>query len=69
MSTLRKIREEKGLTQVQLAEARGMKQATISDLETGNIRKPSLETAIRLSRVLDVSPEDLFPFSENGTAA
>jgi transcriptional regulator with XRE-family HTH domain len=64
MTTIKDIREKQGLTQVQLAEKSGIKQNTISDLETGNIKSPSLDTAVKLARALGVAIEELFPEQE-----
>jgi transcriptional regulator with XRE-family HTH domain len=57
--TLRTLREAKGLTQQQLAEAIGVRQATISDLETGKSRRIDLDLIEQLARVLGVKPGDL----------
>lgn len=57
--TLREAREAAGLTQVELADAVSVRQATISDLETGKSTRLDLPILERLCRVLHVEPGDL----------
>lgn len=54
---LRKHREAKGLTQVQLAKRAGLGQAMISLLEQGD-RKPSWQTICRIAKALEASLEE-----------
>lgn len=49
---LREVRERAGLTQVELAEASGVPQSTISRLETGYTRAVDLDTLDRLALAL-----------------
>lgn len=56
---LREVRLKRGLTQGQLADAVGLKYQTISRLELGR-EKPTYETAIKLTKALDVSYDYLF---------
>lgn len=56
---LKEAREAAGLTQVQLAEAVGVRQATISDLETGKSRRIDLELLEKLGTELGVDPAGL----------
>jgi DNA-binding Xre family transcriptional regulator len=56
---LKKAREDAKLTQLQLAEAAKVRQATISELETGKTRRVDLEVLDRLCGVLKVEPGDL----------
>lgn len=59
-SPLRVIREHRGLTQAALAEAAGLKQGYLSELESG--RKAGSPQALRaLARVLRVDVDDLSP--------
>lgn len=58
---LRKIRKEKGLTQVELASIAGVDATVISRIESGVIARPAWETVARLSKALGVSPEKIFP--------
>jgi transcriptional regulator with XRE-family HTH domain len=62
--TLRQARLKRKLTQEQLAAIAGVDQATISNLESGNIAAPSWPTVSRISQALKVKPEDLFPVQQ-----
>jgi len=62
---LKTARKTKGITQTELERLSGVDQTTISDLESGRKRRPSLETAVRIARALGVSPEELFPIPES----
>lgn len=59
---LKALREAKGLTQQQLAEAVGVRQATISDLETGKSRRIELDLIERLAKALHVKPGELLEY-------
>jgi transcriptional regulator with XRE-family HTH domain len=50
---LRELREASGMTQKQLAEASGLKEGGIRDLEQGR-RGPSWETVLALAKALSV---------------
>lgn len=67
--TLREARQRRNLTQEELAELSGIEQATISALETGRVQSPSWDTVARLSRVLKVRPQELFPVSDSKAVA
>ena len=54
---LRHARKHRKLTQPQLAEAAGLKQPSISELETGETKEISGPTLIALCDVLKVRPE------------
>ncbi|MGX7413600.1 helix-turn-helix transcriptional regulator [Enterococcus caccae] len=58
-TTLKQYREEKGLTQRELAEKVGVRRETILHLEN-NRYNPSLELALEIARVFDVTVETLF---------
>lgn len=60
--TLKQAREEKGLSQAELADAVGLKQSTISQYENGS-RKPGLVKAKRLSNILGISLDEFFCLS------
>ena len=64
MATLLDTRKAMGFTQEELAEMSGVTQATISDIERGRVKMPSLETATRLSRTLGGPIESLFPVGD-----
>jgi transcriptional regulator with XRE-family HTH domain len=61
---LKTARQIARLTQQQLAERARVDPALISRLETGARRRPSYEVIIRISRVLNLDPEQLFPVDE-----
>ena len=56
---IKKCREQKKLTQEDLAAACGVSRQTIIAMEKGNY-EPSLGLAIKLARCFKVSIEDLF---------
>jgi transcriptional regulator with XRE-family HTH domain len=56
---LKEIRTAKKMTQIELAEASGIKQATISDIETGDIKNPGIETIRKLAKALNVKIQKL----------
>ena len=56
---LKERREERGMTQGDLARAAGVTRQTIISLERGRYN-PSLELAFRLARLFSCSIEDLF---------
>lgn len=56
---IRFLREEKGLTQEELARMAGVERDQLSRYETGR-RKPSVERAIRLAQALQVNVEIFF---------
>lgn len=59
MRRIKTLREQRGLTQEQLAEAVGVKQAYISRLERG-LSEPSLPVLRAIASTLHVNPGDLF---------
>ena len=63
---LKRLRLERGLTQVQLAEQSGIAQGHYSQLETGNW-EPRLATILALARALGVQPGELLPSVDIGT--
>jgi len=56
---LRKLREDRGLTQEELAEALGVTRQTIIAIEKGRY-SPSLRLAFRIARFFNVRIEDIF---------
>ena len=59
MDQLTRIREERGLSQTQLAEMIGANQATISKIERGQ-GNPTLTMIRRIAAALSCEPADLF---------
>ncbi len=60
--TLKKLREEKGLSQTQLANLVGLKQTTISQYEKGS-RTPDLTRAKKISDALGITLDEFFCLS------
>jgi putative transcriptional regulator len=58
-SNLRDVRQERALTQAQLAELVGVSRQTINYIEQGTYC-PSTKLALELAGALDVTVEDLF---------
>ena len=58
INPIKKRREEKGLTQVELALLVGVTQIYISQFETGGVT-PSEKHAKKIAEILGVSPETL----------
>lgn len=56
---IRELREELGWTQAELAAIAGLATITVRQLETAK-RRPSLDTAARLARALDVPIDTLY---------
>ena len=57
--TLKQVREAKQLSHVELAELSRVRQATISEMETGKSRRIDRDVLDRLCAVLKVQPGDL----------
>ena len=67
MITMNKVasyRKHKRLSQKQLASLVGVHPSYIALIELG-LRKPSLDIALKLSRILGVPVEELFPVEED----
>jgi transcriptional regulator with XRE-family HTH domain len=55
-SRLKRMREERGYTIAALADACGISEGAIRQIETGNVKSPSLHVGLRIAKVLDVDP-------------
>jgi len=64
MVTLKTARRLARITQTDLAKMSGVSQRTISELELGNIRNPSWDTACRIAGALGVEPKEIFAVPE-----
>lgn len=53
------LRQSRGMTQAQVAQALGLSRAYYTQLEAGR-RTPSLAVGLRIARFFDVSFEELF---------
>jgi transcriptional regulator with XRE-family HTH domain len=58
-TVLRKLREERGLSQAQLAAKANVTDAYVAQLETGKKTNPSLDVLKRLARALGVPVTEL----------
>jgi len=56
---VKKLREEKGLSQEKLARLADVSNNTIVNIEAGKQLNPTIETLMRITKALDVSVEDL----------
>lgn len=68
LTWLRVVRELRGMTQTDLAEASGVSKVALSKLENGH-RQPQWGTVRRLAKALDVEPDQLFPDDDEPTPA
>lgn len=59
MIALRRIREEKSLSQYQLALLSGIPQQTISSIESGARKNPGMETMYPIAKALGCRMDDL----------
>lgn len=57
---LREYRESIGLTQTELGKLVGVNPRTISAYELGT-RKPSTKVAVKLTKIFNITLQDLFP--------
>lgn len=62
---LRRLRLAKGMTQEELADAAGLRQALISELESGKV-DVRLDTLQRLASALGTRPADLLDDGRRG---
>ena len=60
---LKKVRNEQGLSQQELAEKSGVSRITISRLETGELKETNAGTLVKLAKVLQVSINELVKVS------
>jgi transcriptional regulator with XRE-family HTH domain len=59
VTRVRALRQERGWSQLRLADEAGVRQATISLLESGKVRRLDTEVLDRLAAALKVSPLEL----------
>lgn len=59
INSLKKLRQERDMTQQQLAEALGVSRQTVISIENGKY-DPSLPLAFRIAHYLGVQIEDIF---------
>lgn len=61
-TNIKKYRLQKDITQQELADRVGVRRETVMRLENAKYN-PSLELAIKISRILEVNIEELFVFN------
>jgi transcriptional regulator with XRE-family HTH domain len=59
-TTLKSLREEKGMTQAEVAEAAGIRQPHYSKIERG-VHSPNIRTATKIAGALDVDVGLIWP--------
>jgi transcriptional regulator with XRE-family HTH domain len=57
---IRELREERGVTQGQLAAQAQVSQGYLSQLENGDVRNPSAGVLLRVADAMKIEPDDLF---------
>lgn len=67
-NNIRELREVRGLSQLALGEAVGLRQSTISEIERGT-NQPSLDTVYKLAEYFCVEPGDLLKVPTQSTSA
>lgn len=65
-NTIRAVREEAGMTQAELARRIGVTRQTLIAIEQGRY-SPTLELAFQISRVFEVSLDDIFQYPEESS--
>lgn len=63
MNKLKEIREEKNISQTELAANVGVSVRHIAFIESGD-RKPSIDLAFKIAKVLEVTLEQIFLIEE-----
>lgn len=58
-NNLKRIREEKGYTQEQLAQLCGITRNTVSFIEVGKVTEPNIKTLKLLANALDTTVQEL----------
>ncbi len=57
---IRKLRDERELTQGQLALSSSVSQGYLSQLENGEVKNPSAAVLLRVAQAVKVDPDELF---------
>ncbi|MBR1536638.1 MAG: helix-turn-helix transcriptional regulator [Treponema sp.] len=65
VNSIRIIRKQKKISQMELCLRANMSQGFLTNIETGK-KEPSAMTLIRIADALEVSPREFFPESETG---
>jgi transcriptional regulator with XRE-family HTH domain len=57
---IRKLREDSGLTQGQLANSSSVSQGYLSQLENGEVKNPSAAVLLRVAEAMHIEADELF---------
>lgn len=57
---IKKLRKKNNLTQEKLAIKAGIPYTTLTKIESGVIKKPAVQTIIKIAKALNIKVEDLF---------
>ena len=57
---IKKLRQRNGLTQEKLAIEAGIPYTTLTKIESGVIKKPAVQTVVKIAKALGIRVEDLF---------
>ena len=60
---LKEIRQEKGLSQTDLAKKMGISSQAVQQFENG-VRTPSLERTVEIAQALDITLDELIEFRQ-----
>ena len=66
---LEEIRTKRKLNQRELSDASGVPQPMISDIESGNVKNPTIKTLYKLSSALKCTVDDLIDDSQTERGA
>lgn len=62
-NSLRRLREEAGMSQMECADALGITRQTVISIEKGHF-DPRLSLAFRIARLFEVNVEDVFTLDD-----
>jgi len=57
---IKKLRQKNNLTQEKLAIKAGIPYTTLTKIESGVIKKPAVQTVLKIAEALNIKVEDLF---------
>lgn len=60
MNRLKAVREEKGISQTELAKLTGLSRTTISKIESGEAVNVNTKTIVKIAEVFAVQPSEIF---------
>jgi transcriptional regulator with XRE-family HTH domain len=64
--SIRKIRKKRNLTQDKLARLADIPYTSITKIETGVIKNPSIQTVAKIAKALNISLDELIRGVNNG---